>query len=182
MIIIELEGKEYNMPQSWEEVSLEMFEKIVDLTSIFSEFQSRYQFSIEMLSILTSAPKEQLSKMSKKSFEELATACEWSQQQITTKSKKKFNIDGEEYLVIKDLNSLEMGDMVSLELMIGNSSPSNLLINILPILIRKAKVINKSGKVVKVPGPFVAEEYELLRDKFKRNLNVADVNDLKDFF
>lgn len=182
MIIIELEGVEYQMPQSWEEVTLEMFEKIVDLAGLLSEYKSRYQYSIEMLSILTGAPQEGLSKMTKKSFEELATACEWASTEVINTKKMNYVIDGVEYMAIKNLDSLEMGDMVSLELVISNTEPSKLLTNLLPILIRKAKAVNRGGKEVKIPGPFVAEEYEEMKELFRKNLSVADVNHLKDFF
>jgi hypothetical protein len=182
MIIIELEGVEYQMPQSWEEVTLEMFEKIVDLAAVFVDYKSRYQYSIEMLSILTGAPQEGLSKMTKKSFEELATACEWASTEVINTRKMEYVIDGEEYMAIQNLDSLEMGDMVSMELLIGNTEVSKLLTNLLPILIRRVKVINRGGKEVKVPGPFVAEEYEETKEIFRKNLSVADVNHLKDFF
>ena len=182
MIIIELEGGEYQLPQKWEEVNLEMFEKVVDLAAVFGDYKSRYQYSIEMLAILTGAPVEGLSKMSKKSFEELSTACEWASAEVISSKKREYIIDGEEFMAVDNLDSLEMGDVVSLELMISSSEVSRLLTNLLPILIRRVKVINRNGKEVKVPGPFVAEDYEELKEKFRKNLSVADVNHLKDFF
>lgn len=183
MITIELEGKFYEMPSDWNEVNIEMFEKIVKHIGILSEYKSQYQYAIELFSILTKCPIDDLKRMTKGSFEELSKAITWTSGEIKSTGIKRWNINGDDYIAIEKLNDLEMGDVVSLELIISNSNSHELLTNILPILIRKVKVITKSnGEIREIPGDFEADRYDELKELFRINLKVADVNELKDFF
>jgi hypothetical protein len=183
MMVIELEGMEYNLPEGWGEINLEKFEKLVKHFSILSEYKSQYQYAIELFSILLDAPIESLSKITKGSFEILSEKIKWSNEQIESTGVKEWVIDGEDYIAIKNLNSLEMGEMVSLELQITNSKNWEMLSNVLPILVRKVKVVNlPNGEIKKVPEKFDADNYEETKELFRKHLMVADVNELKDFF
>lgn len=183
MITIELDGKEYNMPEGWHEINIEKFEKLVKHFSILNDYKSQYQYAIELFCILCEAPYEQMSKISKGSFETLATKIEWTKSDITPTGTKQFNINGDEYMTIENLNALEMGDVVSLELQIANSQNWEMLTNMLPILIRKAKKVEKSDGTFKiVPDKFDADSYEETKNLFRKHLMVADVNELRSFF
>lgn len=182
MIIIELEGKEYKMPQSWSEVNLGKWEKVMNLLSLFGEYKSQNQYAMDLIQVLTEAPIEDLRKMTRKSFDELSTMIEFIKEEIKPNVIREWNIDGEEYVALEDLNSLNMGDSVSLELVIGDSTEYNLSINVLPILIRKSISKVKNGETIKVPGEFDAEKYNELKELFKEKLYVTDVLWLKDFF
>jgi hypothetical protein len=182
MIIIEIEGNEYNLPQGWDEVTLDMFEKISSHSLLLSEFKSETLFSLEMFSILLKCPVNDIKKLTRKSFEILAEKCAWANKEIVPRKVKKFLIDGEVYVPVKDLNSLTMGDSVSLELMINESNESNILTNILPIILRKGKTILKGSKEVLVPSEFDADNYGETRELFKQNLMVSDIIEFKLFF
>jgi hypothetical protein len=183
MIIIELEGKEYSMPENWNEVNLEMFEKLIKHFGILSEYKSQFLYAIELFSILTGADVEDLSKMTKGSFEVLSKQVSWASQDIPTTGVREWVIDGEEWMAIKDMDSLEMGEVVSLELTIANSKDYELLTNVLPILVRRVKKITKpNGEIKKVPERFDADNYQEIRELFRKNMMVGDVNELKSFF
>lgn len=183
MITIELDGKEYDMPDGWHEINIEKFEKLVKHFSILSEYKSQYQYAIELFSILMDAPVEEMSKITKGSFEILATKIEWTKQDIPPTGRRNFIIDGEEYMAVRNLDALEMGDVVSLELQINNSQNWELLTNMLPILVRKAKKVQKSDGTYKtIPGDFNADEYEETKELFRKHLLIADVNELRSFF
>lgn len=180
---IELEGMEYKLPLGWSEINIEKFEKLVKHFSILSEYKSQFQYAIELFAILLDAPIDNLSKITKGSFEILADKIKWSDGEIKPTGIKEWTIGGQDYMVIKDLNSLEMGDMVSLELQIQNSQNFELLTNILPILVRRVKVITDvRGETKRVPDKFDAENYEETKQLFRKELMVADVNELRDFF
>jgi hypothetical protein len=182
MIIIELEGKEYKMPESWIEVNLELFEKLATHANLLADYKSKFQYSVEMIAILTGAPVGDLMRMTRGSFEELSTKVEWATDEVTSTGIREWIIDGEEWMAVKDLNSLNMGDIVSVELMIQNSDSVTLLGNILPILIRRVKSIERGGKTIKVPDDFNADDYDEIKKLFKKNLSVADVMELRVFF
>lgn len=182
MIIVELEGKEYQMPSGWEDVNLELFEKIAAHSGLLQEYKSKFQYSIEMIALLTGAPIEQLLRITRASFEELSSKLEWATGEIKPTGIREWTIGGDDWIAVKDLNSLNMGDVVSIELMIANSDSVNLLGNILPMLIRRVKTIERGGEIIKVPGDFNADEYEEVKALFRKELSVADVNELKVFF
>jgi hypothetical protein len=183
MITIEIEGKEWDLPSDWTEVNLEMFEKIVYQSNVLNEYKSNQEFALDMFSVLTGAPKSELIKLTRKSFDLLSEKTDWVTQEVKPTKKREWTINGVDYIAVEELSSLTMGESISLELMINNSTPETLLTNILPILIRKVKVIEKeNGEIKKVPQPFNDSEYAELKEIFKKNLNVADVYEIKDFF
>lgn len=183
MITIKLEGVDYKMPESWNEVSVGMFEEIVRLTSILNEYKSEVQYTIDMFSLLTGAPVEVLNKITRKGFDDLSKLTEWVNVEITPSDKKSWVFDGIEYMPVDKLDNLSMGDSVSMELIIKDSNEANILTNILPVLIRKVnKVQRENGKIKKEPGEFKSGEYEETKELFKERLMVADVIKLKSFF
>jgi len=103
-------------------------------------------------------------------------------EQVKLENKKVFNINGVEYMAFENLNSMKMGDSVSLELMISESNETNVQSNILPILIRKSKEVIKNGQVVKVPEEFDAENYSETKELLMENLKITEVMWVRDFF
>lgn len=183
MNVIELEGVEYNLPDGWNEINVEKFEKLMQHFSILSDYKSQYQYAIELFAILLGAPIDVLSKITRGSFEILSEKIKWSNSEITPTGIREWNIDGQDYIAIKDLNSLEMGEMVSLELQIGNSPNWEILTNILPILIRRVKSVSlPNGDIKKVPEKFDASSYEETKQLFRRTMMVSDVSELRSFF
>ena len=183
MIIVEINNKEYNLPQSWSEVNIEMFEKIMKQASILSTYKSQVLYSLEMFSILCGAPIEDLKEMNRESFDKMGELCDWVNDNIEPSGVDTWTIEGVEYKAVSNLNSLNMGDNISLEMMINESDEANILANILPILIRKTKdVVKEDGTKKKVLADFDADNYSETRELFKKNLNVADVFQLKSFF
>lgn len=182
MIIIEINEKEYNLPQSWNEVNIEMFEKVMKHASILSTYKSEVLYTLEMFGILSGAPIEELRKMNRESFEKIGNLCEWANEEITPTGKNRWIIEGDEYMAVDNMNSLSMGDTISLEIMINESDEANLLGNILPMLIRKVKKITKTnGSIKELPSEFDADNYDEVRNLFKKNLYVGDVFELKSF-
>ena len=183
MVIIELEGKEYNLPTGWNEISVKVFEEVVRLSGLYTEYESQVQYTLDIFSVLTGAPVESLKKMSRKSFDELSKRIDWINDEVEPSGKEEFVINGETWVPIKNLDSLEMGDAINLELIIKESNESNVLSNILPLLIRKSKEVHvNSEKTRLVAGAFNAETYSEDKALLKESLMVPDVIALKGFF
>ena len=183
MIRIELEGKEYSMPEGWNEVKVGLFEKIVHMASTYEDYKTDTEYILDMFSLLTGAPKEILIRMTRLSFETITKRMSWVNEEVVATSKNSWVFDGIEYMPIDNLNNLTMGDSVSLELMIKESNEANILGNILPILIRKVKKVDKgNGKIKKMPSEFNADEYQETKDLFNDRLMVSDVIKMKSFF
>lgn len=183
MKIIELEGKEYKVPIGWNEINIEKFEEIYRLSNSLVDYESETLFALDMFAVLTGAPRTDLEKLTRKGFETLAEITSWANGDIVPSNKKLFTIDGEEFIALDNMNSLTMGETISLEMMIKESKPEELLANILPILLRRVKeTTDAKGRVKKVPSAFNAEEYASLKSLFRKNLYVTDVYNMKVFF
>lgn len=182
MITIELEGTEYTMPGSWSEVNLKTFEKIKSQLAIFGDYKSMNQYALDLIQILSEAPVDKLRNMTRASFDELQASISWVTEQVKLDNKKVFNINGVEYMAFENLNSMSMGDSISLEIMIAESNETNVQSNILPILIRKSKEVIKDGQVVKVPGEFDADNYNETKELLMENLKINEIMWVRDFF
>lgn len=182
MIVIELNGKEYNLPEGWNEVSVRVFQEIAEIAGRYSDYKSDIEYIVDMLEGLTGAPKEELMKMTRRSFDALTSKITWVNGEVKPSKKTNWLIGGEEWIPVTDLDSLTMGDTVSLEIMIKESNETTILGNILPILIRRVKKIEKGGKIKKVPSEFAADEYKETREIFLDKMMVSDVIQLKTFF
>lgn len=182
MISVEINGNEYDLPEGWNEVSVERFEKIMRHSLFLKEYKSQTLFALEMFAILLGAPIEDIKKLNKESFEVLTEKCAWANEEIKGSNKEEFHIGDDVYIKIKDFNSLSMGDAVSLEIMMAESKSEEVLGNILPVLIRKAKPVVKNGETKLVPDEFDADNYAEIRELFKKNIMVSDVIGLQSFF
>lgn len=180
---IEIENKNYEMPENWSEISVEKFENIIKLSGLLNEYKSNIQFALEMFSLLLDAPIEVIKKLDKGSFNILSEECKWVNEEVKPKKVEKFEIDGELYVPINDFNKMTMGEAIDLELIMNESNNENLLGNILPILIRKSKaVLNENGEMVLKAESFNADDYKKNRELFRKKLMVGDVIYLKNFF
>lgn len=183
MIKIEIKEKEYEVPSGWHEVNLELYEKIMVQLTILKDYKSEIEYTLDMFSVISGAPKEDLRELTRAGFMKMVEVCNWANEPIKATGKKIFVIDGVEWMAIKDMNKLSMGDTISLELIIKDSNEINIVTNIMPILIRPVKKIKGlNGKFEKIPGEFEAERYNEIKELFKKNLYIANIYDLKGFF
>jgi len=182
MKIIEIGEKEYMMPESWGDVSVAKFEKLAKHNSLLNTYKSETLFTLEMFSLILDAPLDDIKRLDRESFTILASELSWLNSDMDWTGKKEYEIDGENYVCLDNLNKLSMGDSISLELMVGQSSPENILSNILPVLIRKVKKVNKNGKEIMKLEDFDAERFEEIKSLYSEKLMVADVIRVKDFF
>lgn len=182
MITFEINNRDYDLPESWNEVNLAMFEKIMKHTSVLNDYKSKILYAIEMFAILLDAPVEDIKRLDRASYEKLAEKCLWASGTIKSIKTNRWVIEGETYVAFETLDKMTMGDSISLELMINKSNDQDILTNILPILIRKTKKVIKGDTEIEVPCDFDAENYEEIKQLFRKHLKVGEVLWIKDFF
>ena len=182
MKTFELQGQEYTLPEGWHEVNLATFERIVDHSQNLADYKSNLQFALEMLSILLEMPIDTLKRLNKASFDILSDSCEWTNQAIIPTNRKEFEINGEIYVPLTDLNQITMGENIDLEILATNSKGNEMLTNILPILIRKAIPKSVNGKTKLIPSEYDSSQYDDTKELFREHLMVADVIGLRDSF
>lgn len=182
MITVKIGTEEYNLPEGWGEVSLEKFKLIMEKNALISEYKSQILFGLDIFSILIDCPVDNLKEMTKKSFELLTEETKWIYDSPKGCDKEDFIIEGRRWKPLKDLNKLTMGDNISLEMMIAESTDATLLINILPILLREVRIVKEDGVEREELLPFRAEKYDELRNLFQKNIFITDVINFRDFF
>ena len=182
MVVVKIADKEWNLPESWSEVSLEKFSKIILKNSQIEEYKSQIKFSLEILSILLDCEIEDLNNLTKESFEKLTSEIDFIGTAPVGVDKEDFYFEGKRWRLLKDLNKLKMGDNISLELVIKESNDATLLINILPILLREVKEIKVDDKIEIQLKDFDAEKYDELKTLFMKNIFITEVINFKSFF
>jgi len=175
---IEVKGKEYLVPTSWEEVSVRTFESVLELALNEDAYQTKLEYGIRVTSVLTNIPYEDLLKLSNGKFKELQDMLSWSNIDVNYNGKKEYIIKGVKYLAISNYNSLTVGEAIDAELIIKDSPNHKLLSNLLPLLIRR--VVSQGRKVV--PDEFDGKNYNSNVELLQDNLSITDVIHLKDFF
>jgi hypothetical protein len=182
MIKLEIEDKEFSLPEGWHEVSVELFSKITEHSGFLSEYKSQTLFALEMLALLIGTEKETIMKLNKESFSKLAELCSWMNSDVKEGDKTEWVIDGEVWIALTDFNKLTMGEAISLELILSESKPHDILTNLLPLLVRKTKTVVKGDEKILVPTDFNEDEYDENKQLLKKEIMITDAIKLKGFF
>jgi len=182
MNIVEIGGKHWDLPEGWNEVNLDKFKNIILKNAQIDEYKSQIKFSLEILSILLGCETVDLENLTKGSFEKLIEEISWIGTPPVGEDKEVFNIGGKRWKTFKDFNKLKMGDNISLEILIKQSTQADLLINILPILLREVKEVKGEGGTKEILCDFDAENYEELKTLFSKNIFITEVINFKAFF
>lgn len=183
MVTIDINGREFDLPQSWAEVTLDKFNKIVKHSSLLNDYKSKTQFSLELFAILLGAEYDDVKQLTTASYAKLSEECEWVNKAIEPTNCDSFTINGELFVPITNYNQLTMGEAIDFEIIIADSPKEDILVNILPILVRKAKAAKRAdGVTILAPAEFEADDYEANKELFKNNLMVADVINFQNFF
>ena len=182
MKIVEIDGQDYNMPEGWHEVTVEKFYKFTAHADKMKEYKSDTLFSLEMYSILLDAPADVIKKLTQESYVILTDELSWISKDVKPSEKIQFNIEDNVYVPIREFQKMTMGEMIDIELMIADSDKNELMINLLPILVRKAEPKFKGSKTKLVPSEYDSSKYFELKELFKKNLMITDVISFNDFF
>jgi len=179
MLIIEIDNKEYELAESWDDITVAKFEKISKHNGFLSEYKSKLLFGLELYAILLDCDVDVIRKLDRASYEELNELTKWLSTDLPENELGDFNINGEKYVAIKEFNQLTMGESISLEMMINESDEFNIFSALLPILIRPAKV---SSDGTLLPSEFVSEKYDEYRKLFSENIVISEITALTSFF
>lgn len=128
MIEISIENKSIQMYTDWSEIT---FGTYIDIININKDKFSDMEKGVRILAALSLNNKEEalemLFKLTPQQFEELSEYFTWLKEDFQTyidnykfEEKESFEIDGQNYVIKKDFDKLNMGEMVSLEVYLQN--------------------------------------------------------------
>jgi hypothetical protein len=178
---VELNGKDYNVPESWLDINLKAYIAIKELFD--KEFKSESEKILFIISALTGIDKNDLLSLAPKSFYDLANMFDWVEKDKLTDHSKDINentyieIDGDKYKVTQ-FNQITMGEKISLEIH-SKESPKDFEVDLFTIMTKK--VISKDGEPEELE-PYNASTHNIKRELFLEKMIITDVFKLYPFF
>lgn len=134
MLRIKIKDKEYDLPNSWDEVTVAQYFKIINIEN--KDKNSLYYF--EIISILINCDISILyaNLVDTSGFVKLIQAIGFLFKEIIVENKPKVIIEGESWNVISKLEGITFGNWISIETLLKSNSFIN---SILTILLRDSK-------------------------------------------
>ena len=141
-VIIKKEGKKetYNTINSWAEVSLEKWIKIIDL-----ETGSKTKEAEETIAIFSDMPRRLVNELSIRDVAIIISKMSELQSKQDTKLKKVYEIEGVEYGMHPNLDDITLGEYADLESFIKDGINKNLP-EIMAILFRPIVKMSEKNK------------------------------------
>jgi len=163
--------KQYNIIDSWEDVTLDKWQRLVLGNKVL---KAKTKEAKDTIALLSDIPKKLINQMSLK---DVATIFEKvSNLQVKGKLKKVFEIDGEEYGFLPDCDEISLGEWADIETYLKDGLEKNIH-KIMAVLFRP--VTSKEGKVYSIEAYSGGRERA---EKFKKKMNAAQVQQSLVFF
>jgi len=170
---LELDGEMFNfqIPESWAEVSVEQFSNI---WKIEKEGRTDIDISVDVVSSLTGIEEDIIYMMRPDDFGTVAKTIEFTNKDVEGEEVDSITIGEDEYFLKKDFESLTMGEVISLEILIekADGNLAKVMTEMLCIFLRK-----KKGDDLETFKKSFMERAEIFKD-----VKITQVNDLFLFF
>lgn len=171
---INIDGAEnyFEVPSSWSEVTVKMFDKI---HNIERDGLSDLNLSIKTIAAITGVDEEIVGQLDFDSFGQLADALSFISEDIQTTEVEHIEVGDVKYYLKKDFDKLNVGEVASLELIMEKhkSNIVSAMPEMLCILLRQKK---ENGELESFKNEF------MLRREIFEEVSIVDVNDLFVFF
>lgn len=171
---INIDGVEnyFEVPSSWSEVTVKMFDKI---HNIERDGLSDLMLSIKTIAAITGVDEEIVGQLDFDSFGQLADALSFISEDIQTTEVEHIEVGDVKYYLKKDFDKLNVGEVASLELIMEKhkSNIVSAMPEMLCILLRQKK---ENGELESFKNEF------MLRREIFEEVSIVDVNDLFVFF
>lgn len=171
---IEIDGVNnyFEVPSSWSEVTVKMFDKI---HNIERDGLSDLNLSIKTIAAITGVDEEIVGQLDFDSFGQLADALSFISEDIQTTEVEHIEVGDVKYYLKKDFDKLNVGEVASLELILEKhkSNIVSAMPEMLCILLRQKK---ENGELESFKNEFMS------RREIFEEVSIVDVNDLFVFF
>lgn len=172
MIEFNVEGKTYQLPQSWAEVSLEKYIKIGKLIANTKQLKIERLIDVNALEILSGAGERELEQLNREQTNTLLQEVQFIKTVPEEPMKYIITVDGKVYCFPESYNTLTNGEEISIVSFAQDvKDPIEAFDKMIAVLLLPAKEV-----VNPVTG---AKEWK--REKFDR-LNVEYINDRAELF
>lgn len=168
--------KEWQMPESFDEMSLEAFLRITNLQENQSEAIFKELYIIKLIEALVGAEPGDLDDLTLEELGNLTKDLDYLNVQPNSKQVNQFVIDGVDYSFPESFNKLTTGEYISIFTLTEGKSTSDTILYLLSVILRPAKKVycEITKKEKWVQNKFDAENIEYRKNLFKK-LPVLDV-------
>lgn len=184
MINFTVEGKEFNMIDSYEGMKLK---HLVSISSIKrTEDPNDLDPVLDMISILSNTDKSELEEMTLTMLNELASQLVFLNEEMPKSTENPIQINGIDYVMKEDMNELTMGEYSSIKILQDRFPDSQMqqMPWILAILVRPGTktIKNETGKVKWKQEKFNSDDLEDRVNIFMEHLPVKFIGQVTSFF
>jgi hypothetical protein len=178
MVTVTIEGKEFIFAETWSEI---YFNQYIDMIKILKEKnENELEQSVKLIAYISDKPEEcidYLMRLSQDDYTALSKEFEWTNKEIDTVAEEKefILIDDKKYRVKKDYHKLSLGEMVSVETLIGMNKNLDPFEVAFGVLLRE---VNEDG----TEKPFNPDEFISIVNKLQKKVLLMDVYNYITFF
>lgn len=139
---IDDEIKSFDLPENWDEVTVEQFVKIL---SINREGLVLYEIATQTINCFTDINVEHLEMMDYKDYIKITEVLKFTEKDVVPVTVEYVELNGEKYYLKTDFSQLTMGEVISIETLVGSTDNFIKVIDkLLCIFLRKKK---ENGKL-----------------------------------
>ena len=171
---IKKDGKKntYNLINSWEDVTLDKWAKLID-----SKSKSKTKEALDTISLLSDIPRKLVKELSINDVSNILNKVAELQNKASSRLKRIIKVDGIDYGFHPDLSEITLGAYADIETYIQNGMEKNLA-KLMAVLYRP--VVKRNGNHYSIEA-YNGSEVRMRAEKFKK-MKAADVNSSLVFF
>ena len=171
---IKKDGKQntYNLINSWDDVTLDKWAKLID-----SKSKSKTKEALDTISLLSDIPRKLVKELSINDVSNILNRVAALQNKASSRLKRIIKVDGVEYGFHPDLSEITLGEYADIETYIQNGMEKNLA-KLMAVLYRP--VVEKNGKYYSIEA-YNGSGVRMRAEKFKK-MKASDVNSSLVFF
>ena len=171
---IKKDGKQntYNLINSWDDVTLDKWAKLID-----SKSKSKTKEALDIISLLSDIPRKLVKELSINDVSNILNRVAALQNKASSRLKRIIKVDDVEYGFHPDLSEITLGEYADIETYIQNGMEKNLS-KLMAVLYRP--VVEKNGKYYSIEK-YNGSGVRMRSEKFKK-MKAADVNSSLVFF
>ena len=169
---IDEEVREFNIPENWDEVTIEQF---INLFSFGRQGMTELNIATRTINVFTGIDEDLLLMMNYNDFQQIIGVLQFTNKDMEPQVVDYVELDGEKYYLRKDFDKFTMGEIISIETILSSSENNILKVmdKLLCIFLRKKK---ENGKF----EPFKGEMMD--RVELFRTAPVSKIHHIFNFF
>jgi hypothetical protein len=169
MKFFNLNEKEYQVPESWTEMTLKLYVNVSKLEEKRAEYFLGELYLLKIIEAICDAEDGELDELTLEVVNDISSSLGFLQQQTDWPNVKTLEIEGVTYVFPQDLNKLTMGEYISMKTFQENAkSQSEAIPYILAIILRPGKLVQdgETGEEKWVQDKFTANNIDYRKELF----------------